>query len=163
MAVDQVRINGNVYSWGSLTVKVGGERWYRLTSISYADKRERVKAYGQAKHQAPTGRSRGKYAVEPVKAGAPPGSFQLLRKLLATQAEDGVSYGDVPFDIVVQYIEADETPITVELIDCVWSGNTVSHEEGPDPLKEEVEFDCMRILRNGLTLFDSNNDEAKAL
>ena len=70
MAVDQVRINGNVYSWGSLTVKVGGERWYRLTSISYADKRERVKAYGQAKHQAPTGRSRGKYAVEPVKAGS---------------------------------------------------------------------------------------------
>lgn len=163
MGVDQVRINGNVYSWGSITVKVGGERWTRLTSISFADKRERVKAYGQARHQAPIGRSRGKYTTEPVKVGAPPGSLQELRELLATQAPDGVSYGDVEFDITVQYIESDETPITVEILDNVWASNSDALEEGGDPLKGETEFDCMRIVRNGLTLFDSNNDEARAL
>src|SRR4030042_4391290 len=163
MAVDQVRINGNVYSFGSITVKINGERWYRLTSISFADKRERVKAYGMARHQAPIGRSRGKSAAEPVKANAPPGSMQELRALLATEAEDGISYGDVSFGIAVQYVESDETPITVEILDCVWSGNNSTIRANPDPLKEEAEFACMRIVRNGLGLYDAKHEEAAAL
>lgn len=163
MAIDALRVNGFGYSWGSITVKVGGERWNRIFSINYADKREHTKGYGSAKHQAPYVRSRGKYSAENVKVQAPAGSMQELRALLATQSDDGACYGDVPFDIVIQFVEVDETPVTVELLDCLWSGNSTTNEEGPDLMKDEAEFDCMRILRNGLALYDTNSDEAAAL
>lgn len=152
---DEIRVNGNQHSWGSITVKVEGDRFFGFTAISYADSRERVKAYGMGRAQAPRGRSRGKYATEPVGLTGWKGSVQQLRKSLA-DAGDGESYGDTVFQIVVQYVEADDTPITVELEDCVFTKNTSSDEEGPDPLKEEIEIDCMRIRRNGLVLFDNS-------
>lgn len=143
-------------SWGSLTVKVGdGTRLFGFTAISFADSRERVKAYGMGRAQAPRGRSRGKYATEPVGLTGWKGAVQALRQTLA-DAGDGVSYGDTVFQIVAQYVEDDEDPITVEIEDCVLVKNTTSDEEGPDPLKEEVEIDCMRIRRNGLVLFDAS-------
>lgn len=152
---DEIRVNGNQHSWGSIEVKVDGDRYFGFTAISYADSRERVKAYGMGRAQAPRGRSRGKYATEPVGLTGWKGSIQQLRQALA-DAGDGESYGDTIFQIVVQYVEDDDTPITVELEDCVWVKNTSSEEEGPDPLKEEIEIDCMRIRRNGLVLFDNS-------
>ncbi len=152
---DVLRVNGNQHSWGSITVKVDGTRLFGFTAISFADSRERVKAYGMGRAQAPRGRSRGKYATEPVGLTGWKDAVQELRKTLA-DAGDGVSYGDTVFQIVVQYVEGDDDPITVELEDCVLVKNTTSDEEGPDPLKEEVEIDCMRIRRNGLVLFDDS-------
>lgn len=153
---DQIRVNGNALSWGSIIFKVEGDRYYGFTSIAYSDKRERVKGYGMGLHHAPRSRSRGKYTVENVKVGGPKSSFQILREALAARSSNGANYGDVEVQIVVQYIEADETEITVELERCVWAGNSSSDEENPDPLKEEIEFDCMLIRRNGLVLFDSS-------
>lgn len=153
---DDLRVNGNQVSWGSLTVKViDGTRLFGFTAISFADSRERVKAYGMGRAQAPRGRSRGKYATEPVGLTGWKTSIQALRKALA-DAGDGVSYGDVVFQIVVQYVEGDEDPITVEIEDCVFVKNTTSDEEGSDPLKDEIEIDCMRIIRNGLVLYDAS-------
>jgi hypothetical protein len=152
---DQIRVNGNQFNWGSIIAKVDGERFYGFTGITYADKRERVKAYGMGRHQAPRGRSRGKYTTEAVKLTGWTGSVQELRAKLATLASDGVSYGDVEFEMTVQYIETGEQPMHVELERCVISGNSTSNEEGADPMKEEVEIDVMLIRRNGLTLFDS--------
>ena len=149
---DEVRINGNQHSWGSIKVKINGDLFYGFTAIGYADTRERVKAYGMGRSHAPRGRSRGKYTVEPVTLTGWKSSMQALRKALA-DAGDGTSYGDTICQIVVQYVEADDTPVTVELEDCVLTKNTTSEEESADPLKEDVEFDCMRIRRNGLTLF----------
>jgi hypothetical protein len=154
---DTIRVNGNQLSWGSIIVKIDGERIYGFTSISYADKRERVKAYGMGRHHAPRGRSRGKYTVEPVKLGGWKGSVQALRQALADRATDQTSYGDVEFEIVVQYVEpGDEFPIQADIERCVWVGNSSSEEEGADPLKEEIEIDAMLIRRNGLTLFDAS-------
>ena len=152
---DEIRVNGNLHSWGSITVKINEERFFGFSAISYSDSRERVKGYGMGRHQAPRGRSRGKYATEPVGLTGAKGSVQQLRKALA-DAGDGESYGDTEFQIVVEYVEADDTPILVEIEDCVWTKNTTSDEEGPDPLNEEIEIDCMRIRRNGLVLFDAS-------
>jgi hypothetical protein len=151
---DQIRVNGNQISWGSIIFKLDSERFTGFTAISYSDKRERVKAYGMGRHHAPRGRSRGKYTVEPVKITGWTASVQALREGLARRAADGVSYGDVEFQGLVQYIEATEQDITVELDRLVWLTNTTSNEEAPDPLKEEFELDCMLIRRNGLVLFD---------
>jgi hypothetical protein len=152
---DQVFVNGNQFSWGSIILKIDGERFTGFTGISFADKRERVKAYGMGRHHAPRGRSRGKYTVEPVKLTGWKGSVQAAREGLAKRASDGISYGDVEFEIVVQYIEFDERDITIEINRCVWTSNSSSDEESPDPLKEEVELDCMYIRRNDLVLFDA--------
>jgi hypothetical protein len=153
---DQLRVNGVQLSWGSIVLKLDGEPFTGFTAVSFADKRERVKAYGMARHQAPRGRSRGKYTVEPVKLTGWKDSIKIFRERLAALSVDGISYGDVEFEIVVTYSELDEPPCLVQLERCVWAGNSSSDEEGPDPLKEEIEIDCMLIRRDGLTLFDSS-------
>lgn len=159
---DQVRINGNTHSWSSIVAKVEGERFYGFTSVSFGDKRERVKGYGMGRHHAPRSRSAGKYSTDPVKLVGPKSTMQALRASLAARAADGKSYGDTEFELTVQYVEPSntipggETPIHVILQRCVITANISSDEEGPDPLKEEVEIDCMAIQRNGLTLFDSS-------
>jgi hypothetical protein len=152
---DEIRVNGNLHSWGSIKIKVAGDLYTGFTAISYSDSRERVKGHGMGRHHAPRGRSRGKYNTEPVQLTGYKGSLQQLRKALA-DAGDGVSYGDTEFQIIVQYVESDDTPITVELDRCVWTKNASSEEENPDPLKEDVEFDCMLIRRNNLVLFDNS-------
>lgn len=157
MASDAIRVNGNVFSWGSLICKVESEIFHGFDSISYADKRERVKVYGMGRHHAPRGRTSGKYTVENVKIGGPKGSIGALRAGLAAKATDGKSYGNVEFQIVLQYIEYDETSQNVEIERCVWASNSSSEQESPDPLKEEIELDVMFIRRNGLVLFDSTS------
>jgi hypothetical protein len=112
------------------------------------------------RHHAPRGRSRGKYSTENAKITGWKGSVQDLRAALAAKSKDGKSYGDVVFQVVAQYVEDDDSPITEELIDCVWVADTTSHDESPDPLKEDFEIDYMYAKRNGLTLFD-NADGAR--
>lgn len=151
---DQIRVNGNQHSWGSIVLKLNGERFYGFTGITYADKRERVLAYGMGRHHAPRGRSRGKYSADPVKLTGWKGSIQAFRSALATQAPDGSSYGDIEFEINVQYVESGEIPMNVVIERCVITGNSSTDEENPDPLKEELEISCFLIRRNNLVLFD---------
>src|ERR1044072_2579983 len=142
---DSIRVNNNMYSWGSLIFRVAGERYSGFTGITFADKRERVKGYSMARHHAPYGRSSGKYSVDPVKVTGWTASVQALRQAIAALSPDGLSYGDVQFQGLLQYIEPDETEITVEFDRLVWSSNSASVEEAPDPLKEEFELDAMFI------------------
>jgi len=157
MAIDKVRVNGNQVSWGSIILKANGEEFTGFTDISYGDKRERTEAYGAGRHQAPRGRSRGKYSCDPCKISGWKASVQDFRAFLAAQAPDGVSYGDVPFQGTINYVEDDETPMTIELVDCVWVSNSSSESEGGDPLKEDFEIKPLYIKRNGLTLFDNSD------
>jgi hypothetical protein len=154
---DQIRVNGNVHSWGSIVAKIDGDRFHGFTSISYGDKRERVKGYGMGRHQAPRARSRGKYSTDPVKLAGPKSTIQALRDKLASGSS---SYGDTEFQIVVQYVETGvsggDSPMTVEIDRCVITADVSTNEESSDPLKDEIEIDCMLIRRNGLTLFDSS-------
>lgn len=156
---DDIRVNNNQFSWGSIILKVDSDRYFGFTGITYSDKRERVKAYGMTKHHAPRGRSRGKYTIEPVKLTGWKGSVAALRAGLAARAPDGISYGDVEVQIVVQYVDTGEIPLTVEIDRCVWTTNSAGDEESADPLKEEIEFDAMLIRRNGLVLFDASEGQ----
>ena len=153
---DQIRVNGAIASWGHIVLKIQGERYYGFDQIAFADKRERVKGYGMGRHHAPRGRSLGKYSTDPVKLRGPKGTINALRAQLASLSPDKKSYGNTEIEIVVQYVTDGEEPLTVELERCVYTGTSSSDEESPDPLKEEIELDCMLIRRNGLTLFDSN-------
>lgn len=152
---DLYRINNNIFSWASIILKANDERFHGFTSLSYGDKRERVKQYGMARHHAPRGRTHGKYTIEPVKLGGPKSTIQALRDSLARLAPDQRSYGDVEFQIHCEYVETGELGISVVIERCVIVGNSTSEDESPDPLKEEIEIDAMLIRRNGLTLFDA--------
>lgn len=152
---DEIRINGNQFSWGSIILKIDGERFYGLTSLSYGDKRVRKKTYGMGKAQAPRGRTRGKYEPDPGKIGGAKSTVQALIDLLASKSSDGKSFGNVSFEALAQYIDEGENPITVRLEDCVVTGHASSESEGQDELNDELEIDYMRVYRNGKTLFDS--------
>jgi hypothetical protein len=153
---DQLRINGNAVSWGSIILKLNGESFTGFTQISYGDKRERSHVWGMGRHHAPRARTRGKYTPDAVKISGPKGSAQALRNMLALKAVDGRSIGDVVFQINVQYVEVGDIPMNVLIQDCVLIGDASSHDEGPDYLKDELEVSCMRIWRNGQTLYDAS-------
>lgn len=150
---DSARINRNEYSWASITVKVEGEVFSGFTEITYGHKRTRSKTYGMGRSYAPRGRTSGKYEVDNTTLKGPHDTVMALRDFLASKSESGKSYGDVSFQIVVQYLEGDED-ITVELNDNVIVSESFSQSEGPDGLEVEIELDTMGILVNGMSLHD---------
>lgn len=156
---DGISINGVDYSWGSITFKCNGAVFGGFTKISYSDKRTRTKGYSAGAHHAPTHRSRGKYEVDPCKVTGYKDELQSLRDWLAAQSADGVSYGNVEFQGILQFEEPQRGGGTklrqVDLVDLVWFEDSSANEESPDLLMEEVSFDPMRILRDGKTLFDA--------
>lgn len=153
---DPVRINGNEYSWASIEVKIDGEVYSGWTEIGFGHTRTRSKTYGMGRAHAPRGRTSGKYEVDETKLVGPLDTVKMLKEKLASMSESGKSYGDVPFQIVVQYLEPaeDDRQITVELIDNMITGETYSHSEGPDALSCELTLDTMDIVIDGLTLHD---------
>jgi hypothetical protein len=155
---DQLRVNGLQIGWASAKLAIDGETFHGVTSIGYADSLEVAKAYGMGRHHSPRGRSIGKYSTEPLTMTMWKSSAQELRRLLAEksgqQGGSSSSYGRAVVPIVLQYIEPDDATITVEFEDCRYVKATASNEEGAEALKEDVEFDVMRIRRNGLTLFE---------
>jgi len=151
---NELRVNGNMLSWSSTILRVNGIQQHWPTSISYNDKLEHSKTYGQGRHHGPRGRSAGKYSADNAKLKGPKADVQGFIDYLASLSSDGVSYGTVEFDIVLQFIESTQA-VTIEIEGCKYAGTSSSDEEGPDALQDEIELDVMRIRRNGKTLFDS--------
>jgi len=153
---DAIRVNGNLYSWGSIVLTIDGEKYYGFTSLSFSDKRERKAVYGMGKAQAPRGKTRGKYTVDNAKLSGPISSVQAARAALAAKSTDGKSYGDVEFHVTCQFVETTETPMVVELFQCTWASNSLDASEGTDEVAEDFEVMPMKIERNGLCLFDAS-------
>lgn len=155
---DPRHVPGNELSWSSIKLYIKDVPWTGITSLSGGDKRERVYGYGLGAHHGPSRRSKGKYTPEPLKGTGWKSSVQMIREALADASDTGTAYGDVVFDVVEQYVEGD-FHITVEYLECVWTENAHSHEENPDPLKEDFVFMPMRVKRNGTVLWDNTNGD----
>lgn len=151
---DDIRINGIAHSWSSTKLKIDGEAYTRVTAISFKDSLEVAKQYGMARHHGPVARSRGRYNTDPVAITMAAGSAKALREQLAAKSDTGTSYGTPSFNMVLQYIEPDESPVTIDFEDCRLISDGASHDEGPDALTTDVEIDPMFIRRNGLVLWD---------
>lgn len=154
MSVDRYRINGNALSWGSLIAKVGGEEFHGLIGLSVTQKRERAKVYGTGRSQRARGRTIGKYSID-AKLTVARGSMSDFIEFLKAQSEDGISYGNVEFQLVFQYVETDETPMTIVLNECVIAEESMTDDEGIEGLKDELSLDVMYGTKNGGSLFDS--------
>jgi hypothetical protein len=149
---DAIRVNQNVLSWGSITAKLGGVRYTFFRTVSYGDKRERTFQYGAGVDHSPRGRTRGKYSTEEGKLGGAKAGVRQFLLDLATKASDGETYGDVEFDVIVEFFENDELPCTDKLYRCVVTGVNSSHEEGPDGLEDELTLSYFEVTRNGKRL-----------
>ena len=148
----EVRINGIAHSWASTKFKIDGERYSGISSISYSDKLETSFGYGMGKSHKPRAQSRGKYSAEMVVLKVQTSTAQDIRDQLANKG-DGTSYGVVVVPMVLQYLEPDDKPITVEFEDCRLVEDGTSDEEGPDVLTVEIKFTTIGIIRNGKTLY----------
>lgn len=152
---DALRINNSLVSWGSISVRVDGEPFTGFTAIDYGDKLAVSKGYGLGAAQGARGRTRGRYETDEVKLTAYRDTAQALINALSLRSLNGLSYGTVSFNIVVQYIELGNTPMTVILDRCRIVGVTDANAEGSDAMMTDFAIDCMAIFRNGKTLFDS--------
>lgn len=160
MAGDAARVNGNLIDWGSLKFKMDGTPYSGITGIEYADGRERAYAHGIGRHRTPRGRTAGKYQPEPLVVTCWSSTAKAIRADLAAKASDKKSYGNVEVPIIVQYIEPDDAEITVEAIGCVLVKDESSDEEGPEGLNVKLTFSPMRLIRDGLSLFDQTEGGA---
>lgn len=154
---DATLINGLQHGFQSLELKVAGEKYTGITAVSFGDKLEGAMAYGMGPNQGPRGQSPGKYVAEPLKLTMAVSSAKALRDQLAARSRSGSSYGQPFVPIVLQYLEPDDTPMTVEFERCRYSGDTNNHTEGSDAAMVDVEFTVQLIRRNGKTLFDESS------
>lgn len=151
---DQVKINGLQISWASFKAKIGGVPYSGISSIEFSDGVEQELAYGTGRHQAPRGKTRGKYVPEPLVMTVYNSTAEAIRKDLASKAGGrGISSVSVP--IVLQFVEKDDSIVTIEALESTLVKNESSHEEGPAALTEKLTWRPMRILRNGVSLYDS--------
>jgi hypothetical protein len=149
---DEIRINGIAHSWGSTKLKIAGERYSGVMSISYSDKLETAFGYGMGREHKPRAQSRGKYSAEQIVMKVHTSTAQSIRNMLANRG-NGASYGMVNVPIVLQYLEPDEGANTVEFEDCRLVEDGSSDEEGSDLLSVELKWSTFGIMRNGLTLY----------
>jgi hypothetical protein len=156
---DQYRINGSLYGWASIKFKIAGGSFIGITEITYGDSRERVPAYGMARHHAPIGFSPGKYSTDPVKIKGYLHTLQAIRDGLAAQSPDEISTGNTESNIHVQYTEAGLGPQNHVVERCYLAKDSVSVTESPEPGMGELEFVCCLIRRNGLTLCDLSEEQ----
>lgn len=155
---DKVLINGNMYDFGSTSLKIDDEPFYGYKGITWNQKRERAKAHGQGKHRIPRGKSRGKYSAECTLTLYRDADTALIDHL-ASKAADGVSYGEVEFPMVLQYIEegSNQDPVTIEFGRCHYGGDDNSNEEGGEADAVTITIDLIYIKKNGKTLFDNSD------
>jgi len=153
---DTVRINGTQIGWPSISLKINGQAYTGISAIEFGDKRERGFAWGMGRHGGPRGRPPGKYTPDPFVITAWTSTASAIRKDIAARATDGVSYGNVTVQIIVQYVEKDDGTVTIEAQDAVLAEISASNEEGPDATNEKLTFQPMRLIRNGLSLYDSS-------
>lgn len=157
VTVDTPRVNGNVVSWGSCYFKLRDKRYYGIVECTYAEKRERVEVAGAVRSHAPGFKSSGKYTCEVSKIKMLKHAASALRADLAEAAGDGLSYGNVEFHGVYQFIEEGLDPQHIDLYRCTYQDLAASaSSDSADPLYDEINVKPMYLGINGKFLFDAS-------
>lgn len=155
MAVDRDRILGNALSWASWIFKVEGHEFYGVAKISGTQKRERAKIMGTGRTRIPRGITGGKYSSD-FKVTVHRDSANDFINFLASRSPDGVSYGNVKFNMVNMQYETDATSCVLEVLGCYLVEE--SFEDSDDSVegsKDDLTFMVTEIRRNGKTLYDA--------
>lgn len=164
MAIDVERLDVNPFGWSSIIYSVNGQEMFGITGISCGWKRERVDGYGLGRSHAPRTYSKGKVSFEPVKLKLHKDTVESLRSYYARFASDQRSFADVRLNHVIQYVEKGSfNTQRIDLVNTAWTGETINHEENPDPLMTEIELKALRVWLNGCTPWDNRNARGPAV
>lgn len=156
MSVDRERILGNALSWASWILQVDDHEFFGVSKVSGSEKRERARVMGTGRAWRPRGVTGGKYTPE-FKLTVYRGSMNDLINFLKSRSVDGVSYGNVKFDLIGQQVESDETPGLVEVLGCYVAETTFEDsDDSIEASKDDVGLLVTEIRRNGGTLYDNS-------
>ncbi len=138
---DYPKINGQIYSFASIEVKVGVQVFTGFTDLSYTQTLEPGIFRGTRPEKL--ARTIGEHNVE--------GSFTLVKEeyqeLIAAL---GDGYMETEFDITATYSETN-APITTDvLVACRITSEEDSHSQGTDALVIACDLDIIKMTRNGL-------------
>ena len=152
---DQKRVNGNLFSKASCTLKVDGEVFEGWSTIEYGDKVEAPFAYGAAKHAGPRGTTEGRYTPDPLVIGWHADTAKDVRAKLAQLATDGASIGK-PRVLITLTIDEELGVQFVEFEGCRLReiGNSV--DDSAEAVIEKHTFQTLRVKRDGQTIYDQS-------
>ena len=141
-------VNGVRHSWASIEVKIVGQIFY-ATAVNYSRKRNRTIV--RENHPDPVGKTKGSndYSADIEMLLAEYNALQAA--LIAAANTQGLNggYGDVFFQVVVNYSENGLDTITDNILGCTMDSTEASNAEGTDPSKRKFEMSPLKILFNG--------------
>lgn len=153
---DKKRINGNLYSKASAIIKVEGEVFEGWDTLEFGDKMEAPFAWGAAKHAGPRGTTEGRYTPDNVVIGWHLDTGKDVRNKLAGLAPDGASIGKPSVTII---LTLDETALGVAIVEfesCRLREVANSIEDSAEKTLEKHTYQCLRVKRDGQTLYDQS-------
>jgi len=122
--MDDVAINGLLYSWADVRVVLLGRDITGITAIDYSDSQTTKPVYGRGKKRV--GRVSGMYEASATLT-LEMSEVEALNLSLAA----GTSIYDIPpFDVTVVYVNADQRLVTHVLKQCVFTKQDRSSKSG---------------------------------
>lgn len=153
-----IRIQGKAFDHSCVRAKIAGRKYLGIKSIKYDQKRTRGKVPILGGEQVPLSMTRGFYEMGQITVTMLRRSAQDLRDHIASKSADGKSYGDPLFPMSVQYVGPGIPAVQDDFFSCAITGDGGGTESGSaDPLYEDVVLDCLKMKRNGKTLFASKS------
>lgn len=160
--INTLNINGRLVSWNHTRFTLDGDLFTGYTSITWDESVEVVMGYAATKDHAPNAWSGGKYVPGDLKIKGKVHQINELRAWFAAKSDDGRSYGPNNVQISsaqLQWDMGDGTPEqSVEWETIIWTGNSNTNDENPDPREEEIVLKFLKCKRNGFTLYDSSDE-----
>lgn len=140
--------NGFRHSWASIEVKVAGRVFY-ATAVNYKRTRNRTKVRANAVD--PIAKTRGSNDYDADLEMLLAEYNQLVQELVNQANQQGLNggYGDVMFDVIVQYTENNLDTITDSILGCTLDSTEASNAEGTDPSKRKFDLNPLKILYGG--------------
>lgn len=140
--MDYPLVGGVRHEWSSVNIKLGGDLYIGVKSISYNDTLGPTKIRGT--HPVPIARTRGQYDAEGSIEMYTAEARQFRKKL-------GPGYKEVSFDIVVSYTEDGFDTITDTIVGCRIKKDQGGGQDGTDALTVPWDLDVMNILWDGVS------------
>jgi hypothetical protein len=147
-AIQYPLVNGVRHSFASIEAKIAGQI-YLVTGVNYSRKRSRTMV--RANHPDPVGKTQGsnEYSCDIELLLAEFNALQAALIAQANAANLNGGYGNLPFQIVVQYTENGLDTVTDTILGCTFDSTESSNAEGTDATKRKVELNPLKILFNG--------------
>lgn len=141
-------VNGVRHSWASVEVKVAGQVFY-VTSVNYSRKRNRTIV--RENHPDPVGKTKGsnEYSGDIEMLLAEFNALQAALIALANQAGLNGGYGDVFFQVIVQYSENGLDTVTDSILGCTMDSTDAGNTEGTDATKRKFDLAPLKVLFGG--------------